>query len=235
MALPCYLAMTAAEFAAAEELPQQVAWMACHFSCYGTGLSNLPAELPEGSMVILNDRTPICGHDPDRITKQLEELLLQFRCSGLLLDLQRPDNPETASLCKTVLERLDCPVGITEFYARELPCPIFVAPPPLRTSLEKYLNPWQGREIWLEAATDGEIVTVTEQGSTCSPAPLDTLPEPWFRQEQLHCRYYWTADQKAARFAIQRQAEDLSSLLAEAEGLGVTRAVGLYQQLWEIP
>ena len=45
MGLPLYLAMTAAELSAAEALPRKMAYMACHFSLYGTGLSNIPEQL----------------------------------------------------------------------------------------------------------------------------------------------------------------------------------------------
>ena len=49
------LAMTAAELGAAP-LPSHPAWMACHFSPYSTGLTNLPPKLPQDSLLILNDR-----------------------------------------------------------------------------------------------------------------------------------------------------------------------------------
>ena len=48
MAIGRYFAMTAAEIRGCSALPAGIAWMACHFSPYGTGLSNLPPELPEG-------------------------------------------------------------------------------------------------------------------------------------------------------------------------------------------
>ena len=75
MPIPCYLALTAAEFANANQLPEKIAWMACHFSCYGTGLSNFPEDLPGGSVIILNDRTPPDKHDPQRILEQLQQLV----------------------------------------------------------------------------------------------------------------------------------------------------------------
>ena len=42
MAIRQYLAMTAAEMTQAGSLPRHAAWMACHFSPYSTGLTNLP-------------------------------------------------------------------------------------------------------------------------------------------------------------------------------------------------
>ena len=71
MAMARYLAMTAAEMMGGAPLPGKTAWMACHFSPYSTGLCNLPAALPPGSLLILNDRTPIHGHDPERICREL--------------------------------------------------------------------------------------------------------------------------------------------------------------------
>ena len=112
MVLPLYLAMTAAEFAVCSSFPQHLAWMACHFSSYGTGLSNLPPKLPEGSMVILNDRTSICGHHPDEILCQLTTL----RPNSLLLDFQQPGVDETMTLTQTLVKELSCPVAVSHIY-----------------------------------------------------------------------------------------------------------------------
>ena len=69
-----YLAMTPAEFNSVSQPPPDFAYMACHFSPYGTGLGNLPTVLPPESLLILNDRTPIHGHDPQRIFDQLKDV-----------------------------------------------------------------------------------------------------------------------------------------------------------------
>ena len=58
MGISHYLAMTGVEIAAAEALPENIAYMACHFSPYGTGLTGAPEVLPKHSMLILNDRIP---------------------------------------------------------------------------------------------------------------------------------------------------------------------------------
>ena len=87
MPLPIYLAMTAAEFQQNSPKSNEVAWMACHFSAYGTGISNCPKLLQPGAILILNDRTPVCGHDPDLVAAQLKELAERFSCSRVLLDL----------------------------------------------------------------------------------------------------------------------------------------------------
>ena len=98
MAIRPFLAMTAAEIRGTETLPPKTAWMACHFSPYSTGLSNLPKDLPPGSMVILDDITPIHGHDAEAIAAQLRPRLEEMECSGVLLDFQRPGYEEAELL-----------------------------------------------------------------------------------------------------------------------------------------
>lgn len=231
MALPFYLAMTAAEFYTADALPEQVAWMACHFSSYGLGLSNSPRQLPAGSMVILNDRTPIHGHDPSLIARQATALWESLHPSCFLLDFQRPDIPETAAVARTLTEALPCPVGITEAYARTLECPVFLSPPPLHTALEEHLKPWQGRQIWLEIAPDAETITITAEGSQIVPTVSAPLEAPVFEDQRLHCRYHTAVKEDRAVFFLQRDKAHMPELLKAAEELGVTQAIGLYQQL----
>ena len=234
MPLPLYLAMTGAEVAAAEALPEKTAWMACHFSCYGTGLSNMPQELPEGSLLILNDRTPICGHDPERIAEQLEQLVCTFSCCGVLLDFQRPCVAETAELCAHLVTALPCPVGITDIYARELDCPVFLSPLPPGTALIDHISPWAGRELWLETVADTRVAVITETGCTWQDSSDSPAGPTWFEEPSLHCRYCWHADRRQAVFTLERTTEHIPTLLEEAERLGITRAVGLYQQLGQI-
>ena len=88
MEIPLFLAMTAAELRGAASMPSHPAWMACHFSCYGTGISNVPKRLPAGSMLMLNDRTPMCGHDPELVARMLCDAAEEFQCDSILLDLE---------------------------------------------------------------------------------------------------------------------------------------------------
>lgn len=230
MILPCYLAMTGAEFMLAERFPSHIGWMACHFSGYGKGLSNLPTVLPKHSLLIVNDEIPISGHDPKQILRELQDTVTNFDCCGILLDFQRPGIAETAALCRFLTDNLSCPVGVTSFYANNLSCPVFLSPP-LRKSFKAVLTPWKGREIWLEAAPEAEQATITEAGTTFCDCPLSPLPEPCVREERLHCRYHWASTKGQVIFTTQRTKEDLMDLLNDAAGLGVTKAVGLYQQL----
>lgn len=231
MDIKCYLAMTAAEFAAAAVMPGHMAWMACHFSSYGTGLSNLPRKLPEGSMVIVNDRTPPNGHDPDLITQQLLQLAQEQSIACFLLDFQRSDMEENLRLAQQLTRDLPYPVGVTELYAKALDCAVFLSAPAPHCALETHLAPWAGREIWLEAAIETEQVTVTERGSKFVHLPDTDLTEPVFLEDTLHCRYRIDLMEDRVVFTLRRGRQEAAALLAQAQKLGVNQAVGLYQQL----
>ena len=231
MEIPLYLAMTAAEFAFCDALPQNCAWMACHFSPYGTGITNLPTNLPKGSLLILDDSTPICGHDPQRIATELAELYVKFHPSGILLDFQRSGYSETVDVAAFIVDKLPRPVCVSDIYAKGLDCPVFLPPPRLTCRLEDHLVPWGGREIWLEASRESLCCTVTENGCCIRRQPyLTEMPLP-FSDSSLHCHYRIEEIDGAARFYLQRTAGDLSSLLEEAAASGVTTAVGLWQEL----
>lgn len=228
MAIDRYLAMTAAEIASAPALPGKLGYMACHFSPYSTGLSNLPRQLPPGSMLLLTDRTPIHSHDPELAARQLGEAVERLRCGRVLLDLQRPGVTETAELVRVLLERLPCPTAVSLPYAEGLSCPVLLPPVPPDTPLAEHLAPWQGREIWLEAALDSLCLTLTPEGARYSP----DLPVPApHRDLNLHCHYGIRLEKNRAVFTLRRTRDDLDALLEEAQDRGVVLAVGLYQEL----
>lgn len=231
MAIQPFLAMTAAEIQEKTVFPEKTAWMACHFSSYGTGLSNLPVSLPPDSLLILNDRTPIHRHDPELITRQLEQCIAQLHCWGLLLDFQRPGYSETAVLVKHLAATLTCPLAVTEAYAADCSCGVFLPPVPPSTALEDHLAPWTGRETWLELALDGEVITLTEHDSQVVPLPYPHPDGSFFSEASLHCHYQIVLEEDAAKFTLWRTWEDLHLLLADSESYGVTAAVGLYQEL----
>ena len=225
-----YLALTAGELQGCTR-KDRLAYMACHFSLYTTGLSNGPEALPPGSMLILNDQIPICGHDPYRIKDQLEQLIEDLSCDSLLLDLQRPGNEESAQLCHLLSSELNCPLGISHHYADGLNCSVFLPPPPLDVPLEEYLKPWDNRKIWLEAALETADFTVTADGCKVSPLPYEPPPGDTFIEEALHCRYCCKVTDGAIRFSLYRTPDRLDALLAEAATLGIEKSIGLYQQL----
>ena len=228
MVLPLYLAQTSLEMAG-NSLPAHPAYMACHFSSSGPGLSNLPVSIPAGTMLVLDDSAPMADHDPELIMHQLSDTILQHNCESLLLDFQRKDIPGQQELAKLLTDSLSCPVGVSEIYAERLSCPVFLPPVPPDKPLRDYLAPWQGREIWLEAALEGITLTLTEAG--CSVEALYDFPEHGLTDEALPCHYTVGTTEKSAIFHLWRTRQDLESLLSEAESLGVTKAIGLWQEL----
>lgn len=229
MGIPLYLAQTSAEFASSAPKPQWLAWMACHFSPYSTGITNLPRHLPRDSLLILNDRTPPQGHDPKAVCQALLETAQRFSCRGILLDFQHHGCDEVVSEAV----KLPCPVAVTERYAAAFDCPVFLSSQPLSKPLKEYIKTWSGREIWLEAGLGYEEITVTEKGSTFSQLQPSENEEYPFYEEYLHCRYRTEITDDQIRFSLYRGKKELSSLLDEAESLGITLAVGLYQELKE--
>lgn len=234
MAIRPFLAMTAAEMRNISSPPGEIAWMACHFSPYGLGLSNLPGSLPPGSLLILNDRTPIHGHDPRLIAQQLGDCASRLNCYGVLLDFQRPEDKEIAALVKILAEALPCPVGVSELYAEGVDCPVFLPPVPPSVALESYLAPWQSREVWLEMALGGEVISLTEQGTEVTPLSCFEDDMDGFPEEKLHCHYRIQLEDQGVRFTLWRTQEDLEALLDEGERCGIGAAVGLYQELHSV-
>lgn len=233
MALERYLAMTAAEFSAAERLPARVAWMGCHFSPYGPGLSNLPETLPAGSVILVDDWNPMSGHDAGVIARQLKDLCTRLSPRGILLDLQRPPCPETQALTDSLTAELPCPVAVTEPYAAGRSCPVFLSPPPPHRPLGEVLAPWEGRQLWLDGALMSQCATVTEAG--CSVRDTEPLPPEAYPHldSRLHCRYGIRTEPDRITFFLRRDRPLLETLLEEADRLGVCLSLGLYQELGE--
>ena len=230
MVLPLFLAMNASELTLSP-IPEHCAWMACHFSSCGEGISNVPLSLPPGSMLILNDRIPCQGHSSDLIASQMSEAAQRLGCESILLDFQRPDNPETEAVVRGILDMSVCTVCVSESYGPDLPCPILLGPNPLHMPLEEHLAPWKGREIWLEAALCQEHITVAENGTEFSCCfPGDDLDGGYF-DEGLCCHYLTRIEENQVTFTLFDTRESLQKKLEVAHALGVSRAVGLYQEL----
>jgi hypothetical protein len=235
MGLPLNLAMTASEIAGVCPLPKDFAWMACHFSPDGEGLTNLPDYLPDGSLLILNDSNPCRNHDIRHISKQLQETVAKFRCCGLLLDFQRPFTDYAASVAAALAQSLPCPVAVPPQYAAHLPCPVFLPPAPLHQPMESYLKPWQNREIWLEAALCQERITVTKEGTSFASIFPAQPQDRGFYQPKLRCCYRTAVSHDAITFTLFDTQDTLYAKLELAAKLGVTRTVGLYQELAHFP
>jgi len=228
MAIARYLAMTADEFTSAAAIPKNIAWMACHFSAYSQGLLNLPKDLPANSLLILNDSTPPASQDPKIVMQILENALNQHKCFGLLLDFQRPNCTQTLAMAEELVQ-MDFPVCVSSLYAEGLSCPVFLPPLPLTVPLSQYIEPWKDRKIWLDMGLTCEKITVTENGSRSLPET--DPPECPFEDKTLHCHYHIATLEDGFCFTLQRTKKDLDALLSEAERLGISVAVGLYQEL----
>ena len=219
--------MTSAEFHQYGSIVEHIGWMACHFSPYGTGISNLPPKLPEGSLLIFNDQLPPCGHDPGQVAQELAQVALKQKCAGLLLDLQHPGMEETAKTVGEICRAAPCPVAVTEHYCTECNCAVFLSPP-LHIPLDSFLSHWQGREIWLEAAVEDVEFLITEAG--CRKTPLPCPPET-FPHTATDCfsRYHIAVGEDSVRFSFHRGKEDVTQMAQM--GKNVRCMVGLFQQL----
>ncbi len=228
MGIPLYLAMSASEMGADAA---QKAWLSCHFSPWSEGLSNLPTELPPGSLLILDDSSPIQGHDENRVFQELRETVALFGCAGLVLDFERAATEGAAQMAQR-LHALPCPVyGPPQL---QIEGPVFVPPVPILVPVEEYLQPWAGREILLDCCPAGIQITVTEKGSQTAPLPAGDISDFPHHDGELCCHYgIETADDKAI-FRLRRTNSDIEELLTRAEKAGVKAAIGLWQE-WHDP
>ena len=223
-----FLAMTAAECKKA--LPNRVCFMACRFSPYSAGLTNLPTELPPNSMLLLDDSMPPAHHDPKTVIGQLGELVRQFSVSGVLLDFQREKTEVCKAMAEAILQALPCPVAVTEDYARDLGCAVFLSACPANVALEKYLQPWK-QGIYLEIAPSRMQITLTENGAEKVFLSVGETESLMFYDAGLCCHYKTEVSQNRAVFTLQRNKEDLERLIKKAQDCGVRATVGLYQEL----
>ncbi len=210
MALKRYLAISGAEIPEISPLPSPNIWIA----------GSLGPENPD--LLILTDQEPWGFLEPERI----RQWLAQWNCGGVILDFQRP--AVDVGLVEPLVKALDCPVCLPPEYAMP-ECPVFLPPVPLDVPAGDYLKPWQGREIWLEAALDGKRLLVTEQGTKQEPLCCGGEPGPHY--DPALCCHYGIQIQTGAEFTLTRTAEDLEALLQKADGLGVSHAIGLMQEL----
>lgn len=230
-----YLALTASEFTSAADFPSHCAWMACHFSPYGTGLSNLPCSLPENSLLTLNDRISFQEHNPERIREQLIQAASTLKCSAVLLDFQQENSRELKELAAYLSSGLPCPTVVSDSYADGLDCPVFLGPCPHHIALPDHTAPWHNRELWLDLAMNAEIIFLTDTGASIHDMPWGEIPEGGFADTPLHCHYAMETGKDSARFRLWRTQEDLQALKDAAITLGIRNFVGLYQEFHRKP
>lgn len=225
MALKLYLAMTGSEILENGGVPSGLGVFSgiCE-------IEKLPAWFPEGGMLILTDELPICSEDIPGAVESLRRMAEQYSFESVLLDFQRPGDPDAQAFAQAVDRGLSCPVCVSQCYAHETDCAVLLPPVPPDVPVEEYLRPWQGREIWLEAALDGMVIKVAESGAKSETLLRGKPGEKEHWDERLCCHYRIETGEHAV-FTLRRTEDDLRRLLKKAEKLGVTRAVGLYQEL----
>ena len=231
MFLPIYLAITGQEFPLFTDFPSTLCYLACHFSASGIGLSNLPTVLSPGAIISIDDSTPIVNHNLSAVSRQINDLVEKFQPCGILLDLQRPDNPYAPDMIEAIIHAASCPVAVSHIYAKDHNCAVFLPPLPFRMSVSEYLQPWIGKEIWLEVGSDKEIAIITEKG-LCTER-VYSIPDNCnhFREPSLLCHYSTHIKPDHIALYFHRTAQDLEELQAQATELGVTKFLGLWQQL----
>ena len=230
MGIQGYLAMTAAEFFHKEQVDHP-AWMSCHFSPWSDDLTNFPQALPPGSMLIIDDSTSPSHHDPIQIIKQLEAYCSRVKPECILLDFQRPQNAKTQEIAASLVSALAVPVGVSEAYGQGLSCPVLLNCPAPGTSLESAAADFPNRELWLELVPESRKVILTESGCQIIPETFDLLKEPFHYDTETASNYHWYLESQQAVFHIQRDHACLKNLIKQADALGFTRTIGLYQQL----
>ena len=225
-------AVTPGEMAA--HPPKKAAYMACHFSSGGPGLSNLPQSLPENSILLLDDSMPSHGHDPALCARQLQDLAERYIPKAIVLDFQHPPGDSSRRMVDTLLQVLDCPVAVTESYAQAAGCPVFLAPTPVNMPLENYLAPWLKQGVFLEVAPQAQVITVTEQASICVPIPFEGISMLPLEEPQLFCHYDIVVSSSQAQFTLCRTGADIAALAGRAYAMGVREVIGLQQELHKL-
>ena len=94
---------------------------------------------------------------------------------------------------------------------------------------------WPGREIWLDTTMEGLEIVLTEKGAKSATLPHQKYPDCGLEDRLLHCHYRISLSENSAVFTLWRTKSDISAQLEEAEALGVTAAVGLYQEFGSPP
>ena len=204
MVLPLYLAMSALEF---RPIP--------HPAFLVLEDSQMP---PPGVLPVVTDAF--------KVDRQFLLRLCQGR-EALLLDFEHPPSADTRKL----IQGLPCPAAAPPGYSED--GPVFLPPPPLHVPPETYLAPWKGREVWLEAALQKQVITVTAEGSEFSPVSSSGELSGGFYSEALCCRFTQKLTEDRAVFTLFDTPDTLKRKLERAASLGVTRAVGLYLELGE--
>lgn len=229
MKFPLFLAMSPMEIAGNHPTDHKIAYMSCRFAPGGRGLCGLPHALPPGSVLMLSDETPFCGHDAQLVARQLWSAAQRLEVQAVVLDLQRRDDNQWA-VVEAVAKEAACPLVVSEPYAAGNDLPVLLPPPGLWTPVPSYLHAWAGRRLWLEAVVESALVTVTESGSHYAPL-TEALQSYSFTDAAMHLSYSIKCLDDRVEFYLHRGKAQLLTLLHQTEG--IEAAIGLYQQLKE--
>lgn len=231
MSIPLFYAMSKTEIRDNFSLPDQIAWMSCHFSAGGTALADVPGTLPSGSILILDDRIPFRNHDTSMICNQMWDAVKRLSCSGVLLDFQRPPTVPLLEFVGQLIKQLPCPVGVPASYSPDWNCPVFLPPVPPQVLVAEYLKPFHNREIWLEVALDGATATIVKDGCSFSSVPFPKQYSSSHYSPELHCHYHIDTNYEQVQFSFFRTKDDVLALYEKAGKLGAALAIGLCQEL----
>lgn len=233
MPISIYEAVTAGDCFERNALPAHAAWMAAHFSAVGTGVTNLPQRLPVGSLFMLDDQIPWQNHDAERICQELLQAVAELACSGILLDFEREPCQQTQAFCTllcTYCRQYSIPLGMPPSYGLKLPAALFLPPLPCWPGPETVLQPFSGRELWLDAAESGcvaEIGRKSVQFFSEDPIVLQAQAEGHavFWHGGLCCQYYSNQINDRIRIALYDTRQTMEQKLDACAKLGVTVAV----------
>lgn len=199
MAREVYAAITGEEMGKISILPQNIAYLGTHFE--GNTLVDIPEALPEGSLLLIDDRVIPENVSIDLVIVSLSHL---FPClSGIYLDFQQEDTPK--DLVHSLLKALPVPVGVPRRFGLGIP-----VVPPRRLSMlpEKHYLPG----CWAEGAVSAWELTLTKDG--CTKKEVSAKESAYEEYSKLFCRYAVENDAEKAVFHLQNNRELLHREIA---------------------
>ena len=169
--------------------------------------------------------------DPEDPLLLPEKTVDETAFPGVVLDFQKPGQE---ALVNKLAGSLPCPVAVSELYAHQTQGPVFLSPCPPDKPLEAHLAPWKHREIWLDTTPQPLQFTVTPTKCHINSTQFPQN-SPYFTHKGLHCHYISQITPEKITFTLWRDRQMLESHIRKAEALGVTKALGLFQEWNSLP